>query len=192
MTAPRRPTKGFTLIELLVVIAIVAMLSAAVIVSLNPPELLRQARDASRISDLAALENALLLYRSDVAAPNLGASLRCYTTFATTTCEGFFPSATSQTNSASRAIDGTGWVPVDLTKIGAGSPITQLPIDPINDGTHFYAYISSSTTLTFKLAARMESVKYASSGPADITSTDGGPNTTTSVITYEVGSGLGL
>ncbi|MBI5221157.1 MAG: prepilin-type N-terminal cleavage/methylation domain-containing protein, partial [Candidatus Liptonbacteria bacterium] len=38
-------TKGFTLIELLVVIAIIAILAAVVILTLNPGQLLKQARD---------------------------------------------------------------------------------------------------------------------------------------------------
>ncbi|KKW47096.1 MAG: hypothetical protein UY99_C0042G0007, partial [Parcubacteria group bacterium GW2011_GWA1_59_11] len=41
---------SFTLIELLVVIAIVAILSAVVIITLNPAELLKQSRDSNRLS----------------------------------------------------------------------------------------------------------------------------------------------
>jgi len=57
--------KGFTLIELLVVIAIVAVLATAVVVILNPAQLVRQGRDANRISDLAAIHSALALYLSE-------------------------------------------------------------------------------------------------------------------------------
>ena len=49
--------KGFTLIELLVVIAILAVLATAVVVILNPAELVKQGRDSTRISDLAALHD---------------------------------------------------------------------------------------------------------------------------------------
>lgn len=38
--------KGFTLIELLIVIGILAVLATAVIMVLNPAELLKQARDS--------------------------------------------------------------------------------------------------------------------------------------------------
>ena len=39
---------GFTLIELLVVIAIIAILAVVVILTLNPAQLLAQARDSTR------------------------------------------------------------------------------------------------------------------------------------------------
>jgi len=57
--------RGFTLIELLVVIAILAVLAVAVVVVLNPAELIKQARDTTRISDLAALNSAISLYLAD-------------------------------------------------------------------------------------------------------------------------------
>jgi prepilin-type N-terminal cleavage/methylation domain-containing protein len=41
--------KGFTLIELLIVIAILAILATAVVLVLNPAQILAQARDAQRI-----------------------------------------------------------------------------------------------------------------------------------------------
>ncbi|MDD4931154.1 MAG: prepilin-type N-terminal cleavage/methylation domain-containing protein, partial [Candidatus Colwellbacteria bacterium] len=44
--------KSFTLVELLIVIAILAVLAAAVVVVLNPAELLAQARDSQRSTDL--------------------------------------------------------------------------------------------------------------------------------------------
>jgi prepilin-type N-terminal cleavage/methylation domain-containing protein len=49
----------FTLIELLVVIAIIAILSVIVILTLNPAQLLMQARDSNRISDMSTLNDAL-------------------------------------------------------------------------------------------------------------------------------------
>lgn len=77
--------KGFTLIELLIVIAIIAVLSVVVILSLNPAELLRQARDSNRISDMATLKSALALYLTDVSGPYLGTSTYCYLSNATAT-----------------------------------------------------------------------------------------------------------
>ena len=58
--------KGFTLIELLIVIAIIAILAVVVVLTLNPAELLRQARDSNRISDFATIKSALSLYAEDV------------------------------------------------------------------------------------------------------------------------------
>jgi len=57
--------RGFTLIELLVVIAIIAILAVVVVLTLNPAELLRQSRDANRVSDMATLTSALNLYLTD-------------------------------------------------------------------------------------------------------------------------------
>jgi prepilin-type N-terminal cleavage/methylation domain-containing protein len=56
---------GFTLIELLVVIAIIAILAVVVILTLNPVELLRQSRDANRLSDMSTLSDALNVYSVD-------------------------------------------------------------------------------------------------------------------------------
>src|SRR6185437_16819322 len=63
--------KGFTLIELLVVIAIIAILAVVVVLTLNPAELLRQARDSNRTSDFATLKSALGLYGADVSTTTL-------------------------------------------------------------------------------------------------------------------------
>ena len=54
--------KGFTLIEILIAMAIVAILSAGVLVGLNPVR--AKARDARRISDLRQVQTGLELYFS--------------------------------------------------------------------------------------------------------------------------------
>ncbi|HVN26218.1 MAG TPA: hypothetical protein VMT99_01005, partial [Candidatus Paceibacterota bacterium] len=61
-------------------------------------------------------------------------------------------------------IDGTGWVPVDFTKIGAGSSIQKLPIDPVNNATsgEFYAYATDGATS--QLEAVLASNAAANSG----------------------------
>jgi len=60
-----REEKAFTLIELLIVIAIIAILAAAVIISVNPGELLAKARDATRERHVKALESAVYTYHID-------------------------------------------------------------------------------------------------------------------------------
>ncbi|MFA7202052.1 MAG: prepilin-type N-terminal cleavage/methylation domain-containing protein, partial [Candidatus Paceibacterota bacterium] len=52
---------SFTLIELLVVIGILAILTAAVVIVLNPTELLKQGRDSTRMTDLASLSKTIQL-----------------------------------------------------------------------------------------------------------------------------------
>jgi prepilin-type N-terminal cleavage/methylation domain-containing protein len=73
-----RSRKGFTLIELLVVIAIIAILAVVVVLTLNPTELLRKARDSNRISDLAVMKSAINLYLVDVSSTYIGSSTVCY------------------------------------------------------------------------------------------------------------------
>jgi prepilin-type N-terminal cleavage/methylation domain-containing protein len=184
----RAQTKGFTLIELLVVIAIVAILSVVVILTLNPAELLRQARDSNRISDLATLKSAISLYLADGQTASIGADGRCYAARSTTTvtCGGRFGGTTTSTATTSRAVSGSGWLPVDFTLITSGAPISNLPVDPLGDNaTYYYAYTASSSGGVFELTAKMESTKYGT-GTGDVENSDGGNNTDH----YEVGTKL--
>ena len=51
--------KGFTLIEILVVIGIIAVLSAVVLVAINPTRQFKLARDSQRISNVESLLSAI-------------------------------------------------------------------------------------------------------------------------------------
>jgi prepilin-type N-terminal cleavage/methylation domain-containing protein len=57
--------KGFTLIELLIVIGIVAILAAAVIITITPGQRLAEARDATRERHLHALQTSIYVYAVD-------------------------------------------------------------------------------------------------------------------------------
>ena len=63
--------KGFTLIELLIVIGIIAILAAAVIITVTPGEKLKQARDATRNSHMTAIGTALHMGVVDNLIPTL-------------------------------------------------------------------------------------------------------------------------
>jgi prepilin-type N-terminal cleavage/methylation domain-containing protein len=182
-------SRGFTLIELLVVIAIVAVLAVTVILTLNPAQLLRQARDSNRLQDLATLKSSLALYLADVAVPTIGTSTLCYahTTAGAPNC-GRYSGGGTLTQDADRTVDGNGWIPVNFSAISAGSPISNLPVDPVNNATYYYAYKANATTLTFEFTADMESTKFANGGANDLESTDGGNNATI----YETGTEPGL
>lgn len=187
--------RGFTLIELLIVIAILAVLATAVVLVLNPAELLAQARDAQRFSDLGAVESSLSLFIASVANPQLGTGIRC--TAASTWNSGGAGSAACATVTTSTVVTGGtggGWVDANLTQVPGGSPLGRLPMDPNNavancgGGTIpcFYGFRGDNTAKAFKLQTVLESTRYRIT--ENRMAIDGGVSTST----YEVGSRLDL
>jgi prepilin-type N-terminal cleavage/methylation domain-containing protein len=196
MTAKR----GFTLIELLIVIGILVILALVVTLALNPPELLAQARDSQRMSDLATLNRAISYYLATTpsSSPSLGVGIYgpvdCSTQCFVYSDIGGPPNCWGRhagkliSSKASRAVDGTGWIPVPFFNTAGGSPISSEPIDPVNMGIYFYSYACNDTNQTYQFDAMLESVRYSAGGPDDKTTNDGGSSTTI----YEVGTAPGL
>jgi len=163
-------TKAFTLIELLVVIAILAVLAVAVTLILNPAELIRQGRDSTRLSDLATIEKAIGLYQVDQPGAWLGTSSIAYVSLpdSNSDCSSYSTSSLPSLptgwsyrcvpSASSTAVDGTGWIPIDLTQASFSSPLARLPIDPVNSATSslYYTYYAGS----YELTANVESVRY--------------------------------
>lgn len=189
--------KGFTLLELLVVIAILAVLSAVTVVVLNPAELLRRSRDSQRINDLAAIKSALGFYMVEYSNPDLdGASgptcadspsiSQVNVSLTANWDTGLAAGATSSTPGA---LDGTGWIPVDLTVLtGTGAPLPAYPVDPTNTYNGdtvglYYAYACDSSPLAFEVTANFES----STNDA-LAANDGGVSSTI----YETGTKANL
>ncbi len=183
--------RAFTLIELLVVIAIVAVLAVVVVLVLSPAQLLMQARDSNRLSDLVSMNSSLAYYVTDAAisgTQNLGSSSVTYlslpdltaTTTAGTDCSslGFLAGGTFHCAASStyRKTDGTGWIPVNLAGMANGSPLGQLPIDPTNTSSshEYYSYVAGGGT--FKLTATPESQKYVALGGVSPTMFQAGTN----------------
>jgi prepilin-type N-terminal cleavage/methylation domain-containing protein len=179
--------KGFTLIELLIVIAILVILAVVVILTLNPAQLLAQARDSQRMSDMSTLKSAISLYLADVAtsSPNCGmgnsniAYISAASVTATSVVLARYPISSSTmtviTTSTPKNINGSGWIPINFTLISSGAPIGSEPIDPVNtlsnntSTSYFYAFaISPSSTCAFQLSAHMESQRYQYNGPNSV------------------------
>jgi type II secretory pathway pseudopilin PulG len=170
----------------LVVIAIVAVLAVTVILTLNPADLLKQARDSNRLSDLNTINKALAIFQADVSGGSLGTANKVYVSVPDTssTCVNLslptLPSGYTYgcaPTSTLRNVDGTGWLPVNFSSMPSGSPLPGLPIDSINSTSTglYYTYVMG--TSGYELTAFPESSKYKMGGGSDIASTDGGQYT---------------
>lgn len=193
---------AFTLIEVLIVIAIIAILSIVVILVLNPAQLLQQARDSNRVSDMSTLTTALGIYLAQ-GGSSLGNANTVYVSIpdpmATTTagdqCQGLgllsLPANYTYhcaATSTYRAVDSTGWAPVNFASISTGAPLGQLPIDPINTSSsrEYYTYETNGTQ--YEVTMVPESQKYQLGGSNDVISNDGG----VLASVYEKGNVTGL
>jgi len=213
-------SSGFTLLELLIVISIIAILSVALVVILDPAEALRKARDAQRISDTNTMKTALGLYLTSTSTPYLGGlatNSTCKPTPATAftsagtykiwyslpiasaisdlSLDGVTPGTTAIAKQATTPalVDSNGWIEVNFDTLIGGSPISNLPVDPINTISSLsgvastdlvYRYACSVTPLAFEIDAQLESTAYTSAD--DKRAKDGGNSTSY----YEVGTNL--
>jgi len=193
---------AFTLIELLVVIAIIAILSVVVILVLNPTQLLMQGRDSNRVSDMATMNTALGVYAAQ-GGSSLGSPNVVYVSIpdptATSTagdqCQGLglptLPSAYTYQCAATstyRSVNGSGWVPINFTTLSGGSPLGQLPTDPVNTTSSRLYYTYDTNGSQYEMTSVMESQKYGLGGSNDVIGTDGG----TLASVYERGTKFGL
>ncbi len=220
----KNKSSGFTLLELLIVIAIIAILSVALVLVLNPSETLKKARDSQRISDLSTLKTAIGLYITNTSTPllnNVAANAGCKATASGARALGgsekvyySYPSDSPGAPITDATVDGatttpvvqvlaanytktagTGWLPINFDGLPGGSPISSLPIDPVNtvatahlsaiDNTDLvYRYSCAISPLTYELDAVLESAAFVTTDPK--MTTDGGNNSSY----YETGTNM--
>lgn len=215
--------RGFTLLELLIVIGILATLSVALVIVLNPSEIIAKSRDSQRISDLTTLKKAIGIYQVTTPNPKMAGTdnTGCKgTAFGTTwqlntdyiyyslptesgTITGkaldgvtFTTGGASQVAKANLGkVDGTGWLPINFTTMSGGSPISALPVDPVNTIADLanpkstdlvYRYICTEKDLTYEIHATLESTAYTVTD--NKMQNDGG----SANEYYEVGTSLNL
>ena len=178
-TLPHNPltnkNKGFTLVELLIVISILAALAAAVVVVINPAEMLRQARDSTRMGNIGTLHRTLSMFQIDRPGDSMSSSnvinvsipsdLPDCANLGLPPIPGWVYRCVPAANL--RNIDGTGWIPINFTTMSRGSPLASLPIDPVNtvDSGAFYVFVTDGRTWNF--ASLLESERHAPSAVRD-------------------------
>lgn len=138
----RKLQKGFTLIELLVVIGILAVLTAIVLVAVNPGRQYAQARDTQRRSDVNVISSAAIAYMAD---PN-------------NTNKGSLPTGLTAVCPATQII-GSGAGNFNLGAVVAPTYVAALPFDP--DGgteadTKYTVCINDATAKRFTVSATGE------------------------------------
>ena len=202
MISPNK-IRSFTLVELLIVIAILAILAAAVVIVINPGEMIAEARDTQRITDTKNLKDAADLLILDDPTTSFGIDNRVYISIPDTsvTCDNILSSLPTLpsgwlyrcvTTANLRNTDGSGWLPLNLSSIKGGSPIPYLPIDPINDVTtnKYYQFIPKNTGRSYELTAIMESEKQAKAAAKDGGSDPGRFEAGTNMTLWRTASGL--
>ncbi|MDD5430819.1 MAG: prepilin-type N-terminal cleavage/methylation domain-containing protein [Candidatus Pacebacteria bacterium] len=185
---------SFTLVELLIVIGILAVLTSVVVLVIKPDQVFKQARDTKRMSELQDIDKAIAMFQS-LGGTSLGTATNIYISLPGTDgdndCDEYvlpaLPAGYSYYCSVTanyRNIDGTGWIPVNLST-SAGALFHILPIDPVNTVANgYYTYVMGGS---WELTAKMESNKYSSiDGGASML--DGG----SSLASFEVGTNLKL
>ncbi|HOB89879.1 MAG TPA: prepilin-type N-terminal cleavage/methylation domain-containing protein [Candidatus Colwellbacteria bacterium] len=184
-----RSCPSFTLIEVLVVIGILGVLTGITVVVLNPSELLASARDTTRLSDLETVNKALFLYTTQKGEPSGNPNLlylslpdtnsHCASYILPTLPSPYEYSCVTEANL--RKVDGFGWIPVNLSSIPGGSPLAVLPVDPTNNSSFYYTYITGGS---YELLSLLESENHLKTSSLNDKGYD--------PVRFEIGTNLSL
>jgi len=154
---------------------------------------MRRARDGKRITDIKSVNDSINLFKVDEGTA-FGATNTVYISVPDTAsdCSGLsLPSIPVDwdyycvTSANTRNIDGTGWVPIDFSSISSGSPLSKLPIDPVNTDTDelYYSYVTDASGGNWEFNIELQSVQQSTREASD-----GGDNASK----FEIGSDLTL
>jgi prepilin-type N-terminal cleavage/methylation domain-containing protein len=178
---------AFTIVELLVVIVVIGILASVTIVAYNG--ISGKAKDTTKVSNVKALDKAIgIAYTlgQSLGSPNTiylslpdnNANCSSYTNLPTI-ATGWSYSCVSSANLTK--VDGTGWVPINLS-----GRLSSLPIDDTNNGNSYLSYVTNGEQYQFTVPMSQPDNQYG--GSNDLTSTDGGIDPTK----YEIGTNLNL
>ena len=180
---------SFTLVEILIVIGVIAILTAVTLVILNPVEYLKRGRDDQRMGDINSLQTLITQKEYSGNRISFGQSNVVYISLAdsSSTCGSYtLPvlaagwSYHCAPTTSYRNVDGTGWLPVDVS---TSKTFAVLPLDPINDQNYYYAFIANSDN-SFVLTSMFESQQELKNIAAKDNGTDD--------ARYETGTNLAL
>ncbi len=164
----RRVNRGFSLVELLVILAILAILAIIINSVINPLEIAKRSRDATRLADLTQLQKVInFIALEDITGTT---NTVCFDN----QCQGL------STDENATKTDGTGWVKVNLAAQKIVS-MSKLPLDPLNNGLNVYAYKGDPLNNNWEINAALESSAYR-----DRMKNDGGDDDDK----YEIGTKL--
>jgi hypothetical protein len=138
---------------------------------------------------MSTLVHAIGLYQEDLSAGSLGSVSTTYisvpdpsaTSTAGDACQALGMATSTTWHCASstyyRAVNGTGWIPINFTNMSTGAPLGSLPADPTNQTSSglYYSYATNGTT--FELSALPESQKYIALAASNPTMFTAGSNT---------------
>lgn len=145
--------KSFTLIELLIVIGILSILVVTILITLNPAEAQKKARDTKRLKDIVTLQAIVQQWINDGKAPFCTTAIGVCTSDASSTNVNSDPCNNNWLGQ--NLCDYTNSVPVDpannkqRTGLTGGNPATQ---------TYTFRYFFGMRGSDYEIATRLESI----------------------------------
>jgi prepilin-type N-terminal cleavage/methylation domain-containing protein len=189
--------RGFTLIELLITIGIVSVMSTVTVLTVNPAEMFKQARDAQRLNDIAILQRIISYLQ--LGGKSIGTANTVYVSVQDVNNQDC--SAVGMPESLQGGwvyycaygtpdlINGQGWLPVDLgaplssneneiytASLGrspptiystGGAAVSKLPVDPSASVANGLYYRYLTDGSSYEFVVKFESAKYLAKAQND-------------------------